>query len=171
MPDACRDARRRDHHHGRRAREQRRVEPVATRVHRTRCVSVRLLHAGQLCSATALLEEFRNGTASVVTADIRRRPIKLSDDEIRERMSGICLPLRRVREHRVPRSAPRMTAAARPRAPPTSTTITTTTTITREASTSMDAISTNAPPMSPAQCERRSNQARYSSAAARICSI
>ncbi|MDR6475296.1 xanthine dehydrogenase YagT iron-sulfur-binding subunit [Paraburkholderia graminis] len=46
---------------------------------------------GQLCSATALLEEFRNGTASVVTADIRRRPIKLSDDEIRERMSGnIC---------------------------------------------------------------------------------
>jgi xanthine dehydrogenase YagT iron-sulfur-binding subunit len=46
---------------------------------------------GQLCSATALLEEFRNGTASVVTADIRRRPTKFSDDEIRERMSGnIC---------------------------------------------------------------------------------
>ncbi|CAB3673239.1 2Fe-2S iron-sulfur cluster-binding protein [Paraburkholderia rhynchosiae] len=46
---------------------------------------------GQLCSATALLDEFRNGTASVVTADVRRRPIKLSDDEIRERMSGnIC---------------------------------------------------------------------------------
>src|SRR3954468_11911305 len=34
-----------------------------------------------------------------------------------------------------------MTAAARTRAPPTSTTIPTTTTITREASTSMDAIS------------------------------
>jgi xanthine dehydrogenase YagT iron-sulfur-binding subunit len=46
---------------------------------------------GQLCSATALLEEFRNGTASVVTADVRRRPTELSDDEIRERMSGnIC---------------------------------------------------------------------------------
>jgi xanthine dehydrogenase YagT iron-sulfur-binding subunit len=46
---------------------------------------------GQLCSATALLQEFRNGTASVVTADVRQRPTKLSDDEIRERMSGnIC---------------------------------------------------------------------------------
>jgi len=46
---------------------------------------------GQLCSATALLNEFRNGTASTVTADVRRRPPQLSDDEIRERMSGnIC---------------------------------------------------------------------------------
>ena len=46
---------------------------------------------GQLCSATALLQEFRNGTASVVTADVRQRPPKLSDEEIRERMSGnIC---------------------------------------------------------------------------------
>lgn len=46
---------------------------------------------GQLCSATALLQEFRNGTASVVTADVRQRPAKLSDEEIRERMSGnIC---------------------------------------------------------------------------------
>jgi xanthine dehydrogenase YagT iron-sulfur-binding subunit len=46
---------------------------------------------GQLCSATALLNEFRNGTASTVTADVRNRPPQLSDDEIRERMSGnIC---------------------------------------------------------------------------------
>jgi xanthine dehydrogenase YagT iron-sulfur-binding subunit len=46
---------------------------------------------GQLCSATALLQELRNGTASVVTADVRQRPAKLSDEEIRERMSGnIC---------------------------------------------------------------------------------
>jgi xanthine dehydrogenase YagT iron-sulfur-binding subunit len=46
---------------------------------------------GQLCSATALLNEFRNGTASTVTADVRNRPAQLSDDEIRERMSGnIC---------------------------------------------------------------------------------
>ncbi|HEX7934510.1 MAG TPA: 2Fe-2S iron-sulfur cluster-binding protein [Paraburkholderia sp.] len=46
---------------------------------------------GQLCSATALLDEFRSGTASVVTADVRTRPARLSDDEIRERMSGnIC---------------------------------------------------------------------------------
>jgi xanthine dehydrogenase YagT iron-sulfur-binding subunit len=46
---------------------------------------------GQLCSATALLNEFRTGTASTVTADVRSRPAQLSDDEIRERMSGnIC---------------------------------------------------------------------------------
>jgi xanthine dehydrogenase YagT iron-sulfur-binding subunit len=46
---------------------------------------------GQLCSATALLNEFRAGTASTVTADVRSRPAQLSDDEIRERMSGnIC---------------------------------------------------------------------------------
>jgi xanthine dehydrogenase YagT iron-sulfur-binding subunit len=46
---------------------------------------------GQLCSATALLNEFRNGTASTVTADVRSRPAQLSDEEIRERMSGnIC---------------------------------------------------------------------------------
>ncbi|CAH2798527.1 MAG: Periplasmic aromatic aldehyde oxidoreductase, iron-sulfur subunit YagT [uncultured Paraburkholderia sp.] len=46
---------------------------------------------GQLCSATALLQEFRSGAASVATGDVRRGPIKLSDDEIRERMSGnIC---------------------------------------------------------------------------------
>jgi len=46
---------------------------------------------GQLCSATAMLGEFAAGTASTVTADVRRRPPQLSDDEIRERMSGnIC---------------------------------------------------------------------------------
>ncbi|CAG4921617.1 2Fe-2S iron-sulfur cluster-binding protein [Paraburkholderia saeva] len=46
---------------------------------------------GQLCSATALLDEFRAGTASTVTANVRVRPPQLSDDEIRERMSGnIC---------------------------------------------------------------------------------
>ncbi|MFT4069876.1 (2Fe-2S)-binding protein [Paraburkholderia sp.] len=43
---------------------------------------------GQLCSATALLSEFRNGAASTVTADVRARPAALSDAEIRERMSG-----------------------------------------------------------------------------------
>jgi xanthine dehydrogenase YagT iron-sulfur-binding subunit len=46
---------------------------------------------GQLCSATALIDEYRAGTASAVTADVRFRPRELSDDEIRERMSGnIC---------------------------------------------------------------------------------
>lgn len=47
---------------------------------------------GQICSAVALLEEVKTGAPSAATpriADIR--PIELSDDEIRERMSGnIC---------------------------------------------------------------------------------
>lgn len=45
---------------------------------------------GQICSAVALLNEAKNGEASYVTADVRAktRSIQLSDDEIRERMSG-----------------------------------------------------------------------------------
>lgn len=49
--------------------------------------------AGQICSAVALLQEAKNGDASYVTADSRGKtgPVQLSDDEIRERMSGnIC---------------------------------------------------------------------------------
>ena len=48
---------------------------------------------GQICSAVALMNEAKNGEASYVTANLRSnvRNIKLSDDEIRERMSGnIC---------------------------------------------------------------------------------
>ncbi|MEX3934845.1 (2Fe-2S)-binding protein [Paraburkholderia phymatum] len=46
---------------------------------------------GQICSATAMLSEFDAGGASTVTADVRRRPPQLTDEEIRERMSGnIC---------------------------------------------------------------------------------
>lgn len=48
---------------------------------------------GQLCSAVALLQEAKNGEASHVTGNLRTgaRNLKLSDDEIRERMSGnIC---------------------------------------------------------------------------------
>jgi len=47
---------------------------------------------GQICSAVALLSEVRNGDASFVTRDPRKLGrIELSDDEIRERMSGnIC---------------------------------------------------------------------------------
>jgi xanthine dehydrogenase YagT iron-sulfur-binding subunit len=48
---------------------------------------------GQICSAVALMNEARNGEASYVTENIRQKPraLKLSDDEIRERMSGnIC---------------------------------------------------------------------------------
>lgn len=45
---------------------------------------------GQICSAVALLDEAKNGEVSYVTADIRSktRSVQLSDDEIRERMSG-----------------------------------------------------------------------------------
>src|SRR5258705_49019 len=48
---------------------------------------------GQICSAVAMLTEAKNGEASYVTADVRQKPssIQLTDDEIRERMSGnIC---------------------------------------------------------------------------------
>jgi xanthine dehydrogenase YagT iron-sulfur-binding subunit len=48
---------------------------------------------GQICSSVALLEEAKNGEASYVTEDIKniKRNLKLSEEEIRERMSGnIC---------------------------------------------------------------------------------
>jgi xanthine dehydrogenase YagT iron-sulfur-binding subunit len=47
---------------------------------------------GQICSAVALLDEVRAGVPSAVTRNIRETgAIELSDDEIRERMSGnIC---------------------------------------------------------------------------------
>jgi xanthine dehydrogenase YagT iron-sulfur-binding subunit len=48
---------------------------------------------GQLCSAVGLLQEAKNGEASHVSTNLRTsaRDLKLSDDEIRERMSGnIC---------------------------------------------------------------------------------
>jgi xanthine dehydrogenase YagT iron-sulfur-binding subunit len=45
---------------------------------------------GQICSAVAMLTEAKNGEASYVTADVRQTPrsVALTDDEIRERMSG-----------------------------------------------------------------------------------
>lgn len=43
---------------------------------------------GQICSAVALLGEQRLGQASAVTVDLRAPPSPLSDEEIRERMSG-----------------------------------------------------------------------------------
>ncbi len=49
--------------------------------------------SGQICSAVALLSEANQGQASYVTADLRKTtaPLQLSEDEIRERMSGnIC---------------------------------------------------------------------------------
>lgn len=49
--------------------------------------------SGQICSAVALLSEAKNGDASYVTDDVRKRPVQmqLSEAEIKERMSGnIC---------------------------------------------------------------------------------
>jgi xanthine dehydrogenase YagT iron-sulfur-binding subunit len=44
---------------------------------------------GQICSAVAMLGEARAGFVSAATPDLRRsEPIALTDDEIRERMSG-----------------------------------------------------------------------------------
>ncbi|WP_461107184.1 2Fe-2S iron-sulfur cluster-binding protein [Spirosoma koreense] len=48
---------------------------------------------GQICSAVAMLDEARKGHASYVTENVRQPagPVKLSTEEIRERMSGnIC---------------------------------------------------------------------------------
>ena len=46
---------------------------------------------GQICSAAGMLAEVKVGMPSHVTADLNRREADLSDDEIRERMSGnIC---------------------------------------------------------------------------------
>ena len=48
---------------------------------------------GQICSAVALLTEAKNGEASYVTTNLRTgaKSLQLSDEEIRERMSGnIC---------------------------------------------------------------------------------
>ncbi|MGA9767962.1 MAG: 2Fe-2S iron-sulfur cluster-binding protein [Blastocatellia bacterium] len=48
--------------------------------------------SGQICSAVGMLREVEQGTASHVTQDVRRHGrVELTDEEIRERMSGnIC---------------------------------------------------------------------------------
>lgn len=46
---------------------------------------------GQICSAVGMLEEAKRGAASYVSDDVRKPVKELTDDEIRERMSGnIC---------------------------------------------------------------------------------
>lgn len=46
---------------------------------------------GQICSAVSLLDEAKRGEASYVTEDVRQKVTSLSEEEIRERMSGnIC---------------------------------------------------------------------------------
>src|SRR3954453_18373185 len=47
--------------------------------------------SGQICSAVGLLEEARRGDVSHVTEDVTGTTTRLTDDQIRERMSGnIC---------------------------------------------------------------------------------
>jgi xanthine dehydrogenase YagT iron-sulfur-binding subunit len=43
---------------------------------------------GQICSALGMLKEFRDGLPSAVTSDMAASAIELSDQEIKERMSG-----------------------------------------------------------------------------------
>ncbi len=45
---------------------------------------------GQICSAVALMDEAKNGEISYVTENVRAKPgpVQLSNEEIRERMSG-----------------------------------------------------------------------------------
>jgi xanthine dehydrogenase YagT iron-sulfur-binding subunit len=43
---------------------------------------------GQICSAVGMLEEFRKGLPSAVTADVSSEIMELTDEEISERMSG-----------------------------------------------------------------------------------
>jgi xanthine dehydrogenase YagT iron-sulfur-binding subunit len=43
---------------------------------------------GQICSAVAMAEEVRRGVPSHVTADLASEQIALSNEELRERMSG-----------------------------------------------------------------------------------
>lgn len=46
---------------------------------------------GQICSAKAMLAEFKNGMPSAVSPDVAAGSFELSDSEIKERMSGnIC---------------------------------------------------------------------------------
>ena len=43
---------------------------------------------GQICSAIGMIQEFRSGLPSAVTADVAAETIEFSDEELNERMSG-----------------------------------------------------------------------------------
>lgn len=43
---------------------------------------------GQICSAIGMIREFQNGLPSAVTDDVSASVVELSDEEIKERMSG-----------------------------------------------------------------------------------
>ncbi len=73
---------------------------------------------GQICSAIALLAEAKAGVPSAVTRNVRDiRKIELTDDEIRERMSGnncrcgaypnIVAAVRAVEQGRIPAGRPK----------------------------------------------------------------
>src|SRR5256714_7257658 len=47
---------------------------------------------GQICSAAGMLREVEAGRPSAVSADLKAEQVTLSDDEIRERMSGNLCP-------------------------------------------------------------------------------
>ena len=44
--------------------------------------------SGQICSAAGMLHEFEQGMPSAVTQDVASGPGALTDEEIKERMSG-----------------------------------------------------------------------------------
>jgi xanthine dehydrogenase YagT iron-sulfur-binding subunit len=68
---------------------------------------------GQICSAVGMLREFESGTPSAVSSDVAAPVTELSDEEIKERMSGnlcrcgayvgICEAIRAVAESEAPR--------------------------------------------------------------------
>jgi xanthine dehydrogenase YagT iron-sulfur-binding subunit len=43
---------------------------------------------GQICSAIGMIREFQTGLPSAVTHDVSTSVVELSDEEIKERMSG-----------------------------------------------------------------------------------
>ncbi len=82
------NARRCADHDRRGARARRRVEPGAASFIEHDAFQCGYSTSGQPCCAAALVDAFAAGAASAATGDVRHRPVQLSDDKIRERMSG-----------------------------------------------------------------------------------
>ena len=100
VPDARRHARRRIDHDGRRTRRGDTLSPIQRAFIEHDAFQCGFCTPGQLCSATALIDEFRAGDASAVTAE-RARPsaatLRRRNPRAHERQH---LPLWRVSEHR-----------------------------------------------------------------------
>ena len=90
LPGARRPVRGPRHHDHRRAGERRGRPCAAGRVHRARRISVRLLHARpDLLGRRHAATNSRQGVPSAVTPiALEHRPTNLSDEELKERMSG-----------------------------------------------------------------------------------